>query len=106
ITIKLWFNDTTYRFIIEGTKRFAQIKMSRPQFSGSVNLPKSIFCWSEKTPDKDFPNRFQVVLAKWSIEDFDLWRWIVGFGGNVKVIDPPELVNKVKQIAQGILDNY
>lgn len=106
ITIELWFNDTTYRFIIEGTKRFAQIKMSRPQFPGSVNLPKSIFCWSEKTPDKDFPNRFQVVLAKWSIEDFDLWRWIVGFGGNVKVIDPPELVNKVKQIAQGILDNY
>ncbi|MHC5915530.1 MAG: hypothetical protein ACYTXE_32075 [Nostoc sp.] len=36
---------------------------------------KSIFCWSEKTPDKDFPNRFQVVLAKWSIEDFDLWEW-------------------------------
>ncbi|MHC5861022.1 WCX domain-containing protein [Nostoc sp.] len=35
-----------------------------------------------------------------------MWRWIVGFGGNVKVIDPPELVNKVKQIAQGILDNY
>ncbi|WP_138505241.1 WYL domain-containing protein [Nostoc sp. PA-18-2419] len=104
ITIELWFNDKTYRFIIEGTKRFSQIKMSRPQFTSRINLPKSLF--SSPTQDKDFPNRFQVVLAKWSIEDFDLWRWIVGFGGNVKVIEPPELVDKVKGIAQGILDNY
>ncbi len=106
VKIELWFNDNTYRFITEGTKRFAQIKMSRPRFPGQANVPKSIFCWDESTGDKDFPNRFQVVLTKWSLDDFDLWRWIIGFGGSVKVIEPVKLVEKVKNIARGIIDVY
>jgi predicted kinase len=105
-TIELWFNDTTYRFIVEGTKRFPHIKMSRPTFPGKANLPESIFCWNETTGDKNFPNRFQVVLAKWSIYDFDLWRWIVGFGGTVRVITPPELVEKINNIGKGIVEAY
>ncbi|BAZ08565.1 hypothetical protein NIES4071_03700 [Calothrix sp. NIES-4071] len=105
-TVELWFCDSTYRFIVEGTKRFTHIKMSRPTFPGKVNLPDSIFCWDETTGDKNFPNRFQVLLTKWSMQDFDLWRWIVGFGGNVKVITPPGLVEKINNIGQGIVDAY
>jgi predicted kinase len=105
VTVELWFNDATYNFITEGTKRFTHIKMSRPKFSGKTNLPKSIFCY-EQTDDKDFPNRFQVTLAKWSLQDFDLWRWIIGFGGNVKVINPPELVEKIKKMGEEIFNNY
>lgn len=105
-TIELWFSDSAYRFIIEGTKRFPEIKMSRPTFLGNANLPESIFCWNETTGDKNFPNRFQVILAKWSIYDFDLWKWIVGFGGNVKVITPPELVDKINNIGKGIVEAY
>ncbi len=104
IRIELWFNDDTYPFIIEGTKRFSQIKMSPPQLPRRINLPQSRLC--SPTQDKQFPNRFQVVLAKWSIEDFDLLRWIVGFGKNVKVIEPPELITKIKEIGQGIIDNH
>ncbi|MEB3215640.1 MAG: WYL domain-containing protein [Nostocales cyanobacterium 94392] len=106
VTVELWFNDKIYHFITEGPKRFSKIKMARPKSSPKVNLPKSIFFWDEPTEDKDFPNRFQVILTKWSLQDFDLWRWIIGFGANVKVIKPPELVEKIKQIGQGIADNY
>ncbi|MEC4813309.1 MAG: WYL domain-containing protein [Scytonema sp. PMC 1069.18] len=106
VNVELWFNDSTYRFITEGTKRFANIKMSRPKFTGKVNLPKSIFCWDEGTGDINFPNRFQATLTKWSLQDFDLWRWIIGFGGNVKVIHPPELVEKIKKMGQDIANNY
>lgn len=106
VTVELWFNDAIYKFIIEGTKRFAQIKMTCPESNARLNLPASIFCLKEKTGDKLFPNRFQVILAKWSLNDFDLWRWIVGFGGNVKVIEPPELVNKVREIGTDIVQAY
>jgi predicted kinase len=109
ITIELWFTNDIYKFITEGTKRFAQIKMSPPVVSinsgTQVNLPKSIFSL-KKTKDKQFPNRFQAILPKWSLDDFDLWRWIVGFGSGVKVIEPPELVDKVKKIGSGIVEVY
>lgn len=103
--VELWFNNDIYKFVVEGTKRFAQIKMSLPVSGTKVNLPKSVFSL-KATGDKQFPNRFQAVLPKWSLHDFDLWRWIVGFGGNVKVIQPIELVNKVKGIGSGIVGVY
>ncbi len=103
VTVELWFDDKIFHFITEGTKRFAQIKMSRPRSVGKVSLPKSIFCLEAPTGDKQFPNRFQTVLPKWCLNDFDLLRWILGFGGSVKVIQPSELVEKVKKVATGIL---
>ncbi|AFY99371.1 WYL domain-containing protein [Calothrix sp. PCC 6303] len=105
MTVELWFNNDVYKFITEGTKRFAKIKMSPPVSSTKNNLPKSIFSL-KATKDKQFPHRFQVILPKWSLHDFDLWRWIVGFGGNVKVIEPIELVEKVKGIGSGIVQVY
>ncbi|MBD2603379.1 WYL domain-containing protein [Scytonema hofmannii FACHB-248] len=60
----------------------------------------------KQTDDREFPNRFQAVLPKWSLDEFDLLRWIIGFGGNVKVIEPPELVEKVKGVGSGIIGVY
>ncbi|TVP63053.1 MAG: WYL domain-containing protein [Nodularia sp. (in: Bacteria)] len=107
VTVELWFNNPIYRFITEGTKRFPprQMKMSPPVQGGRLNLPKSMFCL-KKTKDKDFPNCFRVVLPKWSLGDVELMRWIVGFGGNVKVVQPPELVDKVKEMGQAIFELY
>lgn len=105
MTVELWFNDDIYKFVTEGTKRFAQIKMSPPVKSTKVNLPKSIFSLKQ-TGDREFPNRFQAVLPKWSLDEFDLLRWIIGFGGNVKVVEPPELVEKVKGVGSGIIGVY
>ena len=101
ITIELWFNDYTFKFISEGTNRFPlqQMKMSPRLHKNSETNPLFTL---KKTGDKNFPNRFQVKLPLCSLEDIDLLRWIVGFGGQVKVINPPELVNKVKQIGEAI----
>lgn len=107
MTIELWFNDAIFRFITEGTKRFSsqQMKMSSPVNNGRLTLPKSIFCLN-KTKDKCFPNRFQVILPKWYLGDVEFLRWIVGFGSNVKVVQPEELVVKVKEIGEAILKVY
>jgi len=103
VTVELWFNDAIFRFITEGTKRFPakQMKMSAPQARGRLLLPKSIFCL-QRTGNEKFPNRFRVVLPKWSLNDVDLLKWIVGFGGSVKVIQPLELVEKVRKIGEEI----
>ncbi|KOP26840.1 kinase [Hapalosiphon sp. MRB220] len=107
MTVELWFTDTIFRFITEGTKRFAahQMKMSLPVEGGRVTLPKSIFCL-KKTGDPLFPNCFRVVLPKWSLDDVELLRWIVGFGGNVKVVQSQELVEKIKGIGEAIVKVY
>ncbi|MEH2160094.1 MAG: AAA family ATPase [Nostoc sp.] len=107
VTIELWFNDFIFRFISEGTKRFSarQMKMSAPVQGGRLMLPKSIFCL-KKTTDKDFPNRFRVILPKWSLGDVEFLRWIVGFGGNVKVAQPEALMVKVKAIGDAIVRVY
>jgi predicted kinase len=101
ITIELWFNDYTFKFISEGTNRFPlkQMKMSARLHKTNDKTPPFTL---NKTDDKNFPNRFQVKLPLWSLEDVDLLRWIVGFGGQVKVINPPELVNKVKELGEAI----
>ncbi|NJS16126.1 MAG: WYL domain-containing protein [Nostocaceae cyanobacterium CSU_2_110] len=67
---------------------------------------KSFFCLQKAKQDKQFPNRFQVVLPKWCLDEFDLLRWIIGFGASVKVVEPPELVEKINNIAKGIIDLY
>lgn len=105
VTVELWFNDRIYPFITEGTKRFANMKMSPPLHNTRSNLPKSLFCLT-RTGDRNFPHRFQAIFPQWTLDDFDLWRWIVGFSGNVKVVAPQELVARVKEIGQGIVANY
>lgn len=105
VTVELWFNDKIYSFITEGTKRFAKMKMSPPIKKTTNNLPKSLFSLP-KTGDANFPHRFQATFPKWTLGDFDLWKWIVGFGGGVKVITPQELITKVKVVGEGIVGNY
>ncbi len=105
VTVELWFSDRIYPFITEGTKRFAQMKMSPPIHKTTSNFPKSLFCL-DRTGDRNFPHRFQAIFPHWTLDDFDLWRWIVGFGGNVKVETPQKLMQRVAEIAQGIIANY
>ncbi|BAZ81467.1 WYL domain-containing protein [Sphaerospermopsis kisseleviana CS-549] len=107
ITIELWFNDSMFNFVAEGTKRFpsSQMKMSLPTTAKKLNLPKSIFCLKQ-TRDPKFPHRFQVMLPKWCVDDIELLRWILGFKGGVKVVKPELLVNKIKQIGEDIVNIY
>ncbi len=100
-TIELWFNDYIFKFISEGTNRFSikQMRMSpRLHKSNETRAPFNL----KKTGDNNFPNRFEVKLPLWSLDDIDLLRWIIGFGGQVKVINPPELIEKVKKMGEDI----
>ena len=107
ITVELWFNHVIFRFVAEGTKRFPaqQMKMSPPVKTNKLNLPKSMFSL-KPTGDNNFPNRFQVILPQWSLDDVEFLRWILGFKAGVKVVKPQLLVDKFKQIGEDILNIY
>jgi predicted DNA-binding transcriptional regulator YafY len=76
-----------------------------PIHKTTTNLAESLFCL-QKIGDRNLPHRFQATFPKWTLDDFDLRRWIVGFGAGVKVVTPDELVQRVKTIGEGIFNNY
>ncbi|MEC4895406.1 MAG: AAA family ATPase [Oscillatoria sp. PMC 1051.18] len=90
ILLELWISDRIFRFVSEGTQRFpvGKMKMSPPREKNSL-VDKSLFVLSQTGAEK-FPNRLQVILPKWSLSDVDLKRWILGFDGEVKVVQPHE----------------
>jgi predicted kinase len=112
IQIELWFPDNIFRFITEGNKRFplSQMTMSppiqeHPPRNNQSKKLKTLFTLNQ-TDETIFRNRFQVTLPKWALEDVDLFRWIIGFGDQVKVIHPPELVNKIRKTATQLTHLY
>lgn len=58
------------------------------------------------TGDPNFPNKFTVTFPVWFIQDYDFRRWILGFGNQVRVVNPPEFKDEIKKIAQQISSVY
>lgn len=102
-TLELWFNDRIFPFVSEGTRRFRYQHMS-PRLSGS-SRPKSLFNLPP-TGNRQFPHRLKVVLPIWSLEDVDLKRWILGFGGEVLVISPDLLRHRIQTTGLAISALY
>ena len=106
---ELWFSDSMFRFVSEGTQRFVGRQQMSPRLLGSAMTAlekKTIFCLS-KTGHSQFPNRFKVRLPQWVLtHDVDFKRWVLGFGGHVKVIAPQALADNVQSIGQEIWKAY
>ncbi len=105
VVIEIWFSDQIFPFISEGTQRFPleQIKMSQPFNRDLMRKNRSLFSL-RKTGNPQFPHRFRVYLPQWSLEDIDLHRWILGFGGEAKVVNPESLRSELQRKGQAILD--
>jgi predicted kinase len=106
ITLELWFTDHLFKFICEGTQRFpeAQMKLS-PKLGDAKPKQDTLFCL-DRSDDPKFPNRWQVQLPKWSANDRDLRRWIIGFGAQVKVVSPLEMVHQIVVLAREVVNVY
>ena len=107
VTVELWCNDYSFGFISEGTQRFPleQMQMSLPPKGRDRWLPDRLFT-AQLTGDKEFPHRFIVKLPRWSLQDVDLMRWILGFQENVKVVSPIELQEKIGAIGRAMQNLY
>jgi predicted kinase len=106
LIVELWFTDKSFRFIREETKHLPchNIAISEPFFTQADDKFSPIYL--TPSPDPHFPNRLQIKIPKWSLNDVNFLRWIVGFDGNIKVHNPPELIKKIKKIGQEIVGVY
>jgi predicted kinase len=108
-TIELWFTDSMFRFIAEGTNRFLNLKMSSlptENFIYKSNQSKKIFTL-QQTRDPVFANRMIANIPKWVLEeDFEFLKWLLGFGNKVKVIQPQLLINKLIDSINNIAEVY
>ncbi|MBD2578299.1 AAA family ATPase [Oscillatoria sp. FACHB-1406] len=106
VTVELWASDKSFCFIAEGTQRFGRVplKMSRPPWKSKEVVDAKLFGLSN-TEDERYPRRLCLTVPIWSLDDVDLWRWILGFGGEVKVVQPSVLVTKIKQKAEVIFNS-
>lgn len=109
VAVELWCDAVSFAFISEGTQRFqlSKMRMSPPPREMDSPTPELLKLFSGKrTPDPQFPHRFRVELPGWAVEDIDLQRWILGFGGRVKVMSPPRLQEIVRELGRSIWGVY
>lgn len=104
--VELWVNDTIFKCLIEGNQRFLRTQMKMSKRPNEATQEKDSIYTLPTSPDSQFPYRFQVTLPKWSVQDVDLKSWILGFGGQVKVIQPKELREKIKCEGEEISCHY
>lgn len=102
-TLELWLNDAMFHLVSEETNRFPlkQMKMSQPFNRELLRQNRSLFSL-RKTTDRKFPHRFRLRLPRWSLSDPDLHSWILGFGGQAKVVSPEELRDELQRKGSAI----
>ncbi|NEQ44323.1 MAG: WYL domain-containing protein [Leptolyngbya sp. SIOISBB] len=107
VNCELWFNDAIFRFISEGTQRFpCQMSPRLPDAVMTESEKTSIFTLP-KTGNPVFPNRLKADFPRWILtDDVDFKRWILGFGGQVRVVAPEFLANKIKEVGKEIWQAY
>ncbi len=109
MTLELWLTANVFRFMSEGTQRFpGRVKMS-PRLPGATTSEterKKIFTLTG-TGDQTFPHRFRACLPIWVLrDDVQFRRWVLGFAGEVKVIEPDDFAQKIAEYGAAIAKNY
>lgn len=107
VSCELWFSDTIFRFISEGTQRFAcQMSPRLPDAAMTEREKRSIFTLP-KTGHPTFPNRLRARFPRWVLtEDVDFKRWLLGFGGHLRVAAPQFLADDIQKIGKQIWRAY
>ncbi len=105
--VELWMSEQIFKFVSEGNQRFAksQMQMTKPTHQATQQMDQSVFRLPT-SKDPEFPYRFRVTLPVWSMDDVDLKRWILGFGKQVKVIEPEAFRDKILEEVEGSWKNY
>jgi predicted kinase len=106
LQMELWFTDRIFAFVSEGTQRFPTEAMKlSPRDRRQAAQQPHLFCLPQ-SQDPQYPHCFQVDLPIWAVDDIDLRRWILGFGADVKIIEPESLRSRIYQMGQEIAALY
>jgi hypothetical protein len=104
VMIEIWLTNEIFSLISEGTQPFPrqQMKMSLPLNRHLLRKNRSLFNL-RKTSHPNFPHRFRVYLPQWSLSDVDLHNWILGFGGQAKVVSPNNFRETLQEKGEAVV---
>ena len=104
--LELWCDTQIFRFISEGTNRFAKLEMS-PRLTAMTEQERRKIFKLKRTNDADYPHRLKAWLPIWSLRDsVDLRTWILRFGASVKVISPDFLARDIADRSRALAAVY
>lgn len=104
VRVLLYATELSFKFICEGTQRFHKIKMSVPDWFEGLNYDRQLFNLPENIPPYKY--RIEITVPEWSLKDIDLIRWISGWGREVRVIEPQQLIQTIKAKGEEIEEIY
>jgi hypothetical protein len=104
VKVVLYATQESFKFICEGTQRFHKIKMSLPDWFEGLSYDRQIFILRPNIPPYQYT--IEITVPEWSLQDIDLIRWISGWGKEVKVIEPQQLIQPIQAKGQGIQEIY
>ena len=112
LSLSCRLDHRTWKFIREGPDRlpYPQLRMSGgPSIHTTVWRPPEslphmdqIYCLPVHD-DSDHPFELKMVLPAWSVDDFDLQNWLLGFGSGLVLIGPDSFRQKLLERLQSTL---
>jgi len=94
VTLELHCTDHSFVFIRERPQRFGLDNLQLSDYAIALPLVG--------TGEREFRHWLKAEIPVWSVQDFDLWRWILGFGGEVRVVQPVALREVIFGMARAI----
>ena len=98
VALELQCTDRSFVFIRERSRRFGLDNLQLSDYAIALPLVG--------TGEREFRHWLKAEIPVWSVQDFDLWRWILGFGGEVRVVQPVALRETIAGMARAICGVY
>ncbi|MCP9804485.1 WYL domain-containing protein [Cyanobium sp. T1G-Tous] len=112
LTVCCRLDHRAWKFIREGPDRlpFPQLRMSGGREThttvwkppGSLPHMDQIYCLPVHG-NSDYPYELQMVLPAWSVDDFDLQNWLLGFGAGLVLTGPDSFRQKLLERLQSTI---
>lgn len=112
LTVCCSLDHRAWKFIREGPDRlpFPQLRMSGGREThttvwkppGSLPHMDQIYCLPVHG-NSDYPYELQMVLPAWSVDDFDLQNWLLGFGAGLVLTGPDSFRQKLLERLQSTI---
>ena len=112
LSVSCRLDHRTWKFVREGPDRlpYPQLRMSGGPATHTTgwkppqSLPHmdQIYCLPVHD-NSDHPFELQMILPAWSVDDFDLQNWLLGFGAGLVLIGPDSFRQKLLERLQSTL---
>jgi len=104
-TVRFRCTPRVYRFLREGLQRYPlnQMRIAKPLHTDTWRQPPAAPVVLEPLADASHPYPVEIDLPPWTVaRDVDFRRWLFGYGADVVIESPPELMEEHREKARAV----